>query len=318
MEQSQTLSALRKHKKPLLKRMRKNWQMYLMMVPLVVFLLVFSYYPMYGIIIAFKNYLPSKGIMGSEWTGFEHFTALFALPEFPQAFRNTLIISLLSLLFCFPAPIILSLLLNEVNTKWFKKFVQTGIYLPNFISWVIIGGLVASLLSYSTGVVNNVLAGLGLSRVEFLADPKYFYGILIISQILRDAGWGTIIYIAAITNIDPGLYEAARIDGCKRFKATVHITIPCIMPIIVIMFVQAVGGVLNSNFDAIFNLYNPTVYSVADVIDTLVYRTGIDKGEFERATAIGLFKTVINFILLLGANAIVKKINGYGIYEVAE
>lgn len=318
MEQSQTLSALRKHKKPLLKRMRKNWQMYLMMVPLVVFLLVFSYYPMYGIIIAFKNYLPSKGIMGSEWTGFEHFTALFALSEFPQAFRNTLIISLLSLLFCFPAPIILSLLLNEVNTKWFKKFVQTGIYLPNFISWVIIGGLVASLLSYSTGAVNNVLAGLGLSRVEFLADPKYFYGILIISQILRDAGWGTIIYIAAITNIDPGLYEAARIDGCKRFKATVHITIPCIMPIIVIMFVQAVGGVLNSNFDAIFNLYNPTVYSVADVIDTLVYRTGIDKGEFERATAIGLFKTVINFILLLGANAIVKKINGYGIYEVAE
>lgn len=317
-EQKKSVKNGKQKNDKLRKKLKKKWQFYVMMIPIIAFLLVFSYYPMYGIVLAFKDYMPSKGIWGSEWIGFDHFKALFALPDFPRAFRNTLIISFLSLVFCFPAPILLALLLNEIKVKWFKKFTQTAIYLPNFISWVIIAGIVNSLLSYSSGAVNNILESFGLSRVEFLTEPKYFYPILILSQIWRDAGWGTIIYIAAISSIDPSLYEAAQIDGCKRLKATWYITLPSIMPIIIIMFVQAVGNVLNSNFDAIFNLYNPTTYEVADVIDTLVYRTGIDKGEFERATAIGLFKTVINFILLMSANKIVKKINGYGIYEVAE
>lgn len=301
-----------------LRRMKRNWQVYVMMLPIVVFYLLFSYYPMYGIVLAFKNYMPSQGILGSAWIGFDHFRAVFALPEFGTAFRNTLIISVLSLIFTFPAPILLALLLNEMRGKISKKFVQTSIYFPNFISWVIISGIITALLSYSTGSVNNLLESIGLDRINFQAEPKYFYGILIISSIWRDSGWGTIIYIAAITSIDPGIYEAAKIDGCKQFRSAIHITIPCILPIIVMMFIMAIGGILNSNFDAIYNLYNPAVYSVADVIDTLVMRVGIEGGEFERGAAIGLFKTVINFFLLVSSNALVKKINGYGIYEVAQ
>lgn len=305
-------------KRLLVRKLRKNWQMYLMMLPVVVFLLIFSYYPMYGIVLAFKSYLPSQGIMGSEWVGFEHFRAIFALPDFFRAFRNTILISSLCLIFCFPAPILLALLLNEMQIKGYKKFIQTSIYFPNFISWVIIGGLVTALLSYSTGMVNNLFDSLGMNRVQFQTEPKYFYAILILSMVWRDAGWGTIIYTAAITSIDPGIYDAARIDGCKQLKAAIHITIPCIMPIIIMMFIMQIGNILNANFDAVYNLYNPAVYSVADIIDTLVMRVGLDKGEFERGAAIGLFKTGINFILLIGANLIVKKVNGYGIYEVAE
>lgn len=304
--------------KKLGKRVIKNWQVYLMMLPVAAFFIIFSYYPMYGIVLAFKNYMPSKGILGSSWVGLDHFRAVFALPDFPVAFRNTLIISCLTLLFCFPAPIVLALLLNEMQRKNYKKFVQTSIYLPNFISWVIIGGIVTALLSYSTGSVNNLLETLGLSRVQFQTDPKYFYGILIFSTIWRDSGWGTIIYTAAISSIDPGIYEAAKIDGCRQFRAAIHITLPCILPIIVMMLIMQIGNLLNANFDAIFNLYNPAVYSVADIIDTLVMRVGLDKGEFERGAAIGLFKTVINFFLLISANFIVKKVNGYGIYEVAQ
>ena len=262
--------------------------------------------------------MPNKGIWGSEWVGLKHFQAIFALPDFFRAFRNTIIISLITLLFCFPAPVILALLLNEVTNKPYKKFIQTCIYFPNFISWVILAGILGSLLNYSTGTINNVLAAMGLPRVEFLANEKLFYPVLIISCIIKDAGWGTIIYTAGITNIDPTLYEAAAIDGCKRWGMARHITLPSIAPIILIMFTMQVGNILNANFDAIYNLYNPTVYSVADVIDTLVMRTGFEEGHYERGTAIGLFKSVINFILLLSANAVVKKINGYGMYEVAE
>lgn len=313
-----TTKATKTNKKSLKTRILQNKQVYIMMLPVLVLLLVFSYYPMYGIVLAFKDYLPNKGIWGSEWVGLKHFQAIFALPDFFRAFRNTIIISLITLLFCFPAPVILALLLNEVTNKPYKKFIQTCIYFPNFISWVILAGILGSLLNYSTGTINNVLAAMGLPRVEFLANEKLFYPVLIISCIIKDAGWGTIIYTAGITNIDPTLYEAAAIDGCKRWGMARHITLPSIAPIILIMFTMQVGNILNANFDAIYNLYNPTVYSVADVIDTLVMRTGFEEGHYERGTAIGLFKSVINFILLLSANAVVKKINGYGMYEVAE
>ena len=305
-------------KKNLKIKIWQNKQVYMMMLPVLVLLLIFSYYPMYGIILAFKDYLPNKGIWGSEWVGFKHFIAVFSLPDFFTAFRNTIVISLLTLIFCFPAPIILALLLNEVTNRPYKRFIQTCIYFPNFISWVVLAGIINSLLNYSTGTVNNILANIGLSRVEFLASEALFYPVLIISCIIKDAGWGTIIYTAGISSIDPTLYEAAMIDGCKRFGMARYITLPSLSPIILIMFTMQVGNILNANFDAIYNLYNPRVYSVADVIDTLVMRTGFEEGYYERGTAIGLFKSVINFVLLLSANAIVKKINGYGMYEVAE
>lgn len=305
-------------KKNLKIKIWQNKQVYIMMLPVLVLLLIFSYYPMYGIILAFKDYLPNKGIWGSEWVGFKHFIAVFSLPDFFNAFRNTIVISLLTLIFCFPAPIFLALLLNEVTNRPYKRFIQTCIYFPNFISWVVLAGIINSLLNYSTGTVNNILANIGLSRVEFLASEALFYPVLIVSCIIKDAGWGTIIYTAGISSIDPTLYEAAMIDGCKRFGMARYITLPSLSPIILIMFTMQVGNILNANFDAIYNLYNPTVYSVADVIDTLVMRTGFEEGYYERGTAIGLFKSVINFILLLSANAIVKKINGYGMYEVAE
>lgn len=296
----------------------QNRQVYIMMIPVLVVLLLFSYYPMYGIILAFKEYQPSQGIFGSEWIGLKHFQDVFALPDFLRALRNTVVISTLSLIFCFSAPILLALMLNEVSHKRYKGFIQTCIYFPNFISWVILAGILNSLLSFSNGTVNNILAQIGMDRIEFLTSPSLFYPVLLISSIIKDAGWGTIIYTAAITNIDPTLYEAAAIDGCKRWKMVKHITFPCILPIIIIMFTMQVGNILNSNFDAIYNLYNASVYSVADVIDTLVMRTGFEKGYYERGTAIGLFKSVINFFLLLSANTVVKKINGYGMYEVAE
>ena len=296
----------------------QNKQVYLMMLPVLVVLLLFSYYPMYGLVLAVKEYQPAQGIFGSEWVGFQHFVDIFALPDFARAFRNTIVISTLSLIFCFPAPILLALLLNEVCHKPYKRLIQTCIYFPNFISWVILAGILNSLLNFSTGTFNNILASLGMQRVEFLTSEHLFYPVLLISSIIKDAGWGTIIYTAAITNIDPTLYEAASIDGCKRWGMARYVTLPCIMPIIIIMFTMQVGNILNANFDAIYNIYNPTVYSVADVIDTLVMRTGFENGYYERGTAIGLFKSVINFVLLLSANAVVKKINGYGMYEVAE
>ena len=296
----------------------QNRQVYIMALPVIIALIIFSYYPMYGIVLAFKEYQPSKGIFGSEWVGFQHFVDVFALPDFARALRNTIVISTLSLIFCFPAPILLALMMNEVSHKCYKGLIQTGIYFPNFISWVILAGIINSLLSLSNGTINNILAGLGMGRIEFLTNPSLFYPVLMISSIIKDAGWGTIIYTAAITNIDSTLYEAASIDGCKRWKMARYITLPCIMPIIIIMFTMQVGNILNANFDAIYNLYNASVYRVADVIDTLVMRTGFEQGYYERGTAIGLFKSVVNFFLLLSANAVVKKINGYGMYEVAE
>ena len=297
------------------RRMLNHWEIYVMMLPVIVFFLIFSYYPMYGIVIAFKDYWPTLGITGSPWVGFKHFEWLFATPEFLRALKNTIVISLLKLVFCFPVPIILALLLNELSLIKYKKAVQTAIYLPYFISWVIISSTIYTLLSVNGGIVNNLLMSMGLDRVNFLTNEKYFYPILILAEIWKGAGWGTVIYISAMSGINPELYEAATMDGCGRFKKMWHITIPCIQPIIILMFILQVGNLMNAGFDSIFNLYNPAIYSVSDILDTYAYRIGISQGLVERGTALGLFKTVINFFMLLGANYIVKKFNGTGIYD---
>lgn len=302
-------------KAPLFKRMKSYWEVYVMIIPVVAFYLLFCYYPMYGILIAFKDYLPSQGILGSEWIGLEHFRWIFAEPGFMRAFRNTLVISGLKLLLCFPFPILLSLLLNELVFAKLKKAVQTAIYLPYFISWVVIAGIVYSLCAVNGGTINNILALMGIKRVNFMTNPAWFYPILILAEIWKNAGWGTVIYISAISGINPELYEAAKVDGCKRFGRMWYITLPSIAPIIMVMFILQIGNIMNAGFDPIFNLYNPAVVDVADILDTFAYTIGIDKGLVEKGAALGLFKTVINFALLLAADTIVRKVNGSGLYD---
>lgn len=305
-----------RQKNPLLRSIIKNRYIYLMLLPVVVFYVIFSYVPMYGIVLAWKNYRHTMGILGSPWVGWENFEVVFRNAGMIPAIRNTIVISLLKLVICFPAPIILALLLNEVTSRIFKRSAQTIVYLPNFISWVIIGGLVKTMFAIDDGLVNNILEALGIGRINFLLDSRYFYFLLIGSELWKSTGWGTVIYIAAISGIDPTLYEAAKIDGCKRFGLVRFITFPCILPIIAVMLIMQISNIMNAGFDSVYNLYNKTVYDVADIIDTLVYRLGVSDGEIEQSTAVGLFKNVINFILLLTGNWLTKKMCGYSMYSL--
>ena len=309
------LTGLRQ-KNPLLRSIIKNRYIYLMLLPVVAFYVIFSYVPMYGIVLAWKNYRHTMGILGSPWVGWENFEVVFRNAGMVPAIRNTIVISLLKLVICFPAPIILALLLNEVTSRIFKRSAQTIVYLPNFISWVIIGGLVKTMFAIDDGLVNNILEAMGIGRINFLLDSKYFYFMLIGSELWKSTGWGTVIYIAAISGIDPTLYEAAKIDGCKRFGLVRFITFPCILPIIAVMLIMQISNIMNAGFDSVYNLYNKTVYDVADIIDTLVYRLGVSDGEIEQSTAVGLFKNVINFILLLTGNWLTKKMCGYSMYSL--
>ena len=305
-----------RQKNPLLRSIIKNRYIYLMLLPVVAFYVIFSYVPMYGIVLAWKNYRHTMGILGSPWVGWENFEVVFRNAGMVPAIRNTIVISLLKLVICFPAPIILALLLNEVTSRIFKRSAQTIVYLPNFISWVIIGGLVKTMFAIDDGLVNNILEAMGIGRINFLLDSRYFYFLLIGSELWKSTGWGTVIYIAAISGIDPTLYEAAKIDGCKRFGLVRFITFPCILPIIAVMLIMQISNIMNAGFDSVYNLYNKTVYDVADIIDTLVYRLGVSDGEIEQSTAVGLFKNVINFILLLTGNWLTKKMCGYSMYSL--
>ena len=305
-----------RQKSPLLRSIIKHRYIYLMLLPVVAFYVIFSYVPMYGIVLAWKNYRHTMGILGSPWVGWENFEVVFRNAGMIPAIRNTIVISLLKLVICFPAPIILALLLNEVTSRIFKRSAQTIVYLPNFISWVIIGGLVKTMFAIDDGLVNNILEAMGIGRINFLLDSKYFYFLLIGSELWKSTGWGTVIYIAAISGIDPTLYEAAKIDGCKRFGLVRFITFPCILPIIAVMLIMQISNIMNAGFDSVYNLYNKTVYDVADIIDTLVYRLGVTDGEIEQSTAVGLFKNVINFILLLTGNWLTKKMCGYSMYSL--
>ncbi|HIZ09726.1 MAG TPA: ABC transporter permease subunit [Candidatus Borkfalkia avicola] len=305
-----------RQKNPLLRSIIKNRYIYLMLLPVVAFYVIFSYVPMYGVVLAWKDYRHTMGILGSPWVGWENFEVVFRNAGMVPAIRNTIVISLLKLVFCFPAPVILALLLNEVTSRIFKRSAQTIVYLPNFISWVIIGGLVKTMFAIDDGLVNNILEAMGIGRINFLLDSKYFYFLLIGSELWKSTGWGTVIYIAAISGIDPTLYEAAKIDGCKRFGLIRFITFPCILPIIAVMLIMQISNIMNAGFDSVYNLYNETVYDVADIIDTLVYRLGVTDGKYEQSTAVGLFKNVINFILLLTGNWLTKKMCGYSMYSL--
>ena len=293
----------------------KYWDLCLMLLPVIVYFIIFKYIPMGGIVIAFKDFKLGLGVSGSEWVGLANFVDAFRTRFFIRAIRNTLIISVLKLCVGFPAPIILALLLNEVRHNGYKRVVQTISYLPHFLSWIIMAGILSQLLSPNNGAVNALLKSLGRKDpVPFLLDNTYFRGTVVISDVWKGVGWGSILYLAAISSIDPTLYEAAICDGATRPQRIRYITIPCIMPTITIMLILSLGGILDAGFDQLLNLYSSAVYETGDIIDTYVYRVGLVDWNYKLSTAIGLFKNVIGFMLVAGTNSVAKAISGTGIW----
>jgi putative aldouronate transport system permease protein len=286
---------------------RKNRWLYVMFTPVLLFYIIFKYIPMFGIIIAFKDYNIFKGIWGSPWVGLENFMLFFESHYFFRLIRNTFLISFYGLIFGFPAPILLALALNELRDGWFKKMTQTISYLPHFLSSVIIAGIYTSLLRPETGLINNIRAAFGLERIYFLIQPEYFRSLYTIMGVWAGIGWGSIIYLAALTGIDPELYEACVIDGGGRIRQTVHITIPGILPTVMIMLIFRVGDLLSVGSDSILLLYTPSTYETADVISTYVYRRGLIDADYSFSAAVGLFNSVIAMVLLTISNALSKK-----------
>ena len=296
-------------------RQCKKERLYLaLLVPLIIWFLIFKYYPMYGVVIAFKDYRFLDGILGSQWVGLKHFQRAFSSSLFIRVLRNTVIISGYKLIFSFPAPIIFALLLNEIRHKRFKKIVQSFSYLPHFLSWVVFGGLMVELLSPSRGIINHIIGLFGGDPIYFMIDKKWFRSVLVISDIYKSIGWGTIIYLAAISGISQDMYEAAVTEGANRFQQCIYITFPSIIPTVSIMLIFAIARLMNAGFDQIFNMYSPIVYEVSDIIDTYVYRVGIIDMDYSFSSAVGLFKNLIGMVLLLSANYFSKKTTGNGIW----
>lgn len=280
-----------------------------MMVPAVIYYIIFNYAPMYGVLLAFKDFKITQGILGSPWVGFKHFEMIFEDPYFYTVLRNTLIISVYKLLFGFPVPVLFALMLSEITSTKFKRVVQTVSYLPHFISWVVLGGIFFTIFSLD-GPVNMIVHLFGGEKALFLADERYFRTILVVTSIFQGFGWGSIIYFAALSNIDPQLHEAAVMDGAGRFQRMFHISIPMLAPVIAIMLILSMSGILDAGFDQIFNMYNVKVYNVADIIDTYVYRKGLVEMDYSYATAVGLFKSVIALLLIVTVNTVVKRLGG--------
>lgn len=290
------------------KDFKRNKELYLIALPVVVYYLIFHYKPMYGAIIAFKEFIPMKGIMGSPWVGLTHFKDFFGSIYFWRILGNTLRISTTSIIFGFPAPIILALLMNELRVKWFSRTVQTITYLPYFISMVVICGMLKDFVS-DRGVISSIVAIFTGSHENLLIIPKYFVPLFVGSDIWQGVGFGSIIYLAALMSIDQDQYEAAAIDGAGKWRQMINITIPGLIPTIVIMFILRIGGILNVGFEKIILLYNPVIYETSDVISSFVYRKGLLEFNFSYSSAVGLFNSLINFIFLFSANWISRKVN---------
>lgn len=290
------------------KLFRANLDLYVLLIPGLAFLLLFKYTPMYGIVIAFQDFNIFDGISGSQWVGLEQFRKLIHSDEFMQVFRNTLLISFYKIFLLFPIPIILALFLNEVGKMWFKRTVQTIVYLPHFLSWVIISGLFVNILSPSTGIVNGIIQWLGGQPISFLIDNNYFRSTVVFTAGWKEAGWNAIIFIAAIAGIDQDQYEAAAIDGASRIQRMIYITLPGIAPTIVLMFILRIGNLLEAGTEQILTLYNPVVYETGDVIGTYVYRIGLGKMDYSFSTAVGLFNSVIGFLLIISGNVLSRKL----------
>lgn len=295
------------------KNWQKDWQLHLMILPGLLFILIFKYMPLGGITIAFKEFLPGKGIWGSPWVGLENFEYMLALPDTKRVMWNTLFIAAAKILINFPVPIIISILLNEVKNHRFKRSVQTIIYLPYFISWVILAGIIQDLFA-KEGLINQFLGIFGAEPVFFLGNKYAFLGVLIGTDVWKNFGYNTVVYLAAITGIDETLYEAAKIDGANRFQQIWNVTLPGIAPIVVLMMILNLGNVLNAGFEQIFNLYNPLVYETADIIDTFVYRISLIEANYSLGTAVGLLKSVVSFILIVTSYKIANKYSDYTVF----
>lgn len=306
---SQELIAAKTFQQRFVKAFKRDFHLYLLCLPALIFIFIFEYGPMYGVQIAFRNYSVSKGIWGSDWVGLEHFIRFFKSPQFFNILKNTLGISLYSLIAGFPFPVILALILNQVRNQKFKKAFQMVVYAPHFISVVVLCGMLSVFLTPSTGIINNVLESLGLNRIFFLAEPSLFNDIFVWSDIWQNTGWGMIIYMAALSSISPELYEAAKIDGANQLQTIWHIDIPGILPTIVILFIMRTGSFMNVGFQKAFLLQNPLNLEASEIISTYVYKIGLLQAQFSYSTAIGLFNTVVNIILILIVNTICKRLN---------
>ena len=292
----------------------KHYDIFILFIPIIAYYAIFYYAPMYGVLIAFKDYKILKGFSGSEWVGFRNFIDLFNTASFWEVFRNTIIISSLRILFGFPAPIILALLLNEITHGFYKRAIQTISYLPYFLSWVILAGIFIQFLSPSSGFVNQIIKSLGGREIFFIGSSEWFRFTLITTGVWASVGWGSIIYIASISTIGPQLYEASIVDGANRFQQVIYITIPSLTPVITITLILSTGNIINAGFDQIFNMYNPAVYKVADIIDTYVYRKGLVGMNYSFGSAVGLFKNILAMFMIFVTNAIAKRVNDYGIW----
>ena len=298
----------------LVRQIKKHPLLYLMVLPAIAYFVVFKYVPMGGIVIAFENFKATKGIWGSDWVGMKYFNLLFRDAAFWRSFKNTVIISLMRLAFCFPFPIVIALLLNEFNSRKVRNTVQTIIYLPHFLTWVVIAGLLNNLFAPGGGLLNQVVVSMGGEPFTFLTNPQTFRWTLIVTAMLKEGGWGSIVYLAAISSIDTEMYEAAFIDGANRWKQLIYITLPSLAPTLCIMLILQLGTIMEGGMDQIVILYNNAVLSVSDIIDTFIYRKTLLNVNYSYGTAAGLLKSVINMALIMGSNKIVKLLGGEGLY----
>ena len=294
--------------------LRQDWQLYLLLAPMIIWFAVFLYKPMYGLVIAFQDFSIFRGIEKSPWVGFANFVELFHNDMFVRSFWNTIIISGLGLIFAFPVPIILALMFNEVQSGVARRWAQTVVYLPHFISVVIVAGIVINFLSPSIGIVNLLLKGLGFEPIYFLTQPEWFRPVYIGSSVWKEAGFESIVYLAAIAGVSPTLYESARVDGASRWQMMWRITLPCILPTIVIMLIIRIGNLVEVGFEYIILLYRPSTYETADVVSTFIYRTGLQGTQYDLATAAGLFNAVIAFVLVYSANRISRKVSSTSLW----
>jgi putative aldouronate transport system permease protein len=296
------------------KKILRNLPLHIMLLPAVILLLIYNYIPMAGNVMAFQKFNPVKGFFRSAWVGLKNFSYVLAMPDTFQVLWNTFFIAIMKMTAGIIVPVFIALLLNEVRSQKYKRTLQTIVYFPHFLSWVILSGILIDVLSPSKGIVGQIFASIGLKPVFFLGDAKWFPYTLVITETWKEFGFGTIVYLAALTGIDPTLYEASMIDGANRWKQVKHITIPGIMPIVVLMMILSMGNILNAGFDPVYNLYSPQVYKTGDILDTLVYRIGLLDFQYGVATAVGLFKSVVSFTMLAISYALAYKYTDYRVF----
>jgi putative aldouronate transport system permease protein len=301
-------------KSSLAKDIRRDYLLYFMLLPGIIYFVIFKYGPMFGLVVAFKDYAPSLGMLGSKWVGLKHFERLFGDPQFFNIFENTIILAIYNIVFYFPLPIIIALMLNEVVNDRYKRAVQSAVYLPHFVSWVVVAGITYTLLSNQGGAVNEILMEKGKEPINFLGSESWFRPLITLQVMWKESGWGTIIFLAALTNVDTQLYEAAKIDGANRWQQLWHITLPSIKSTIVILLILRMGGFLNTGFEQIFLMLNSMNRNVGEVFDTYVYTAAMRNGQISYASAIGLFKSVVSFVLVVITNRIAKALGEEGVY----